>query len=118
MVCEQKSSVSTAAVRCLSGFCLMNGDEILSEAYATHFSTDIFEMATVTHEDHQGRGYSAIACAYTIQACEELGESTLWFCRKTNLASAAVARKLGYTQMREFGGAIYKATKTSDDALS
>lgn len=98
------------------GFCLMKGDEILSEAYATHFSTGIFEMATVSREEHQGRGYSTIACAYTIQACEELEESTLWFCRKTNLASAAVARKLGYTQMKEFGGALYRATRTSDDA--
>ena len=92
------------------GFCLMDGDEILSEAYATHFSTGIFEMATVTREEHHGRGYSTIICAHAIQACEELGYGTLWFCRKTNLASVAVAGKLGYTQMRVFGGALYRAT--------
>ena len=98
------------------GFCLMDGDEILSEAYATHFSTGIFEMATVTREEHHGRRYSTIICAHAIQACEELGYGTLWFCRKTNLASVAVARKLGYTQMRVFGGALYRATRTLDDA--
>ena len=97
------------------GFCLMNGDEILCEAYATYFSTGVFEMATVTHEDHQGRGYSTITCAHAVQACEELGSVTLWFCGKTNLASAAVARKLGYTQTKEFGGALYRATRTSGD---
>ena len=100
------------------GLCLMNGDEILSEAYATHFSTGIFEMATVTHEEHQGRSYSTITCAYAIQACEELGYATLWFCRKTNFPSASVARKLGYSQMRLFGGALYRGTGTSDDAPS
>ena len=91
------------------GFCLMRGDEILSEAYADVPASGWMEIGTVTHEQYRGLGYSTIACAHVIQACEELGGETFWMCLKTNLASVAVARKLGYRTKEESRLAHYEA---------
>ena len=87
---------------------------MLSIAVATRINVRLGQP----RKEHYGREYSTITCAHALQACEELGYGTLWFCRKTNLASAAVAQKLGYTQKRVFGGALYRATKGPDDAHS
>ena len=93
------------------GYCLMRGDEILSEAYATYYALNTCEMATVTIDAHRGNGYSTLACAATIRECEKSGFQTVWICESTNRASAAVARKLGYSRERGISGALYRGAK-------
>jgi hypothetical protein len=51
--------------------------------------------------DYDGRTLY-FTCARLIQACEELGHATWWDCAKQNLASVALARKLGYRTEREY----------------
>ena len=84
------------------GLCLMREDEILCEAFAGPAAMGVIEIGTTTHEPYRGRGYATITCAHLIQACEELGYQTYWNCAKQNLASAAVARKLGYRTERDY----------------
>ncbi|MFL5804101.1 MAG: GNAT family N-acetyltransferase [Roseiflexaceae bacterium] len=54
------------------------------------------------HEAYRGHGYATITCARLIQACEEQGYETWWDCAKQNVASTALARKLGYQNEREY----------------
>lgn len=91
------------------GFCLMRGDAILSEGYADFCSMGTMELRTITNERYRGLGYSTITCAHVVRACEERGYKTLWNCARTNVASASVARKLGYRSEREFIWTMYEA---------
>jgi RimJ/RimL family protein N-acetyltransferase len=84
------------------GFFLMRGDEILCEAATGPAALGRIEVGVTTHEAHRGRGYATIACARLIQACEEQGYETWWDCAKQNVASTALARKLGYQNEREY----------------
>ncbi|MDQ2998233.1 MAG: GNAT family N-acetyltransferase [Chloroflexota bacterium] len=81
---------------------LMRADEICSESYAYFAGLGIIEIATSTREQYRGRGYATITCAHLIQACEAQGYQTYWNCAKQNLASAAVARKLGFRTEKEY----------------
>ena len=91
------------------GFCLMKGDEILCEAYATFWGGGKVEIGAITREPYQGLGYASVTCAHLIQACEGRGYQTYWSCEKDNIASASVARKLGYKYENEYQMLVYEA---------
>ena len=84
------------------GLCLMRGDEIIVEAYASSFGKTHAEIGAITHEGYRGHGYAPIACAYLIQACEQRGYHAYWSCDVDNPASARVARKLGFRQEKAY----------------
>jgi RimJ/RimL family protein N-acetyltransferase len=84
------------------GFFLMRDHEILCEAATGPAAQGKIEVGVTTHEAYRGRGYATITCARLIQACEELDYATWWDCAKQNLASVALARKLGYRTEREY----------------
>jgi RimJ/RimL family protein N-acetyltransferase len=87
--------------RCF-GYCLMRGDEVVSEATVGPPAIGLYEPGIITHPAHRGKGYATTAVAYLIQEIESSGGRTLWDCAKQNLASAAVARKLGYRVEKEY----------------
>jgi hypothetical protein len=82
--------------------CLVHGDEILCEAYAGPRVMGVRELGAITHKSYRRRGLATITCAYLIEVCERSGDRTYWNCATTNVASAAVARKLGYQTEREY----------------
>lgn len=84
------------------GYCLLDGEQVVSEAFAGPLSRGTLEIGTITHADYQRRGLATIVCARTILECERLGYQTWWNCAKQNLGSAATARKLGYRREDEF----------------
>jgi RimJ/RimL family protein N-acetyltransferase len=84
------------------GFLLMRGDEILCEAATGPVALGRIEVGVTTREGHRGRGYATLTCARLIQACEEQGYDTWWDCAEQNVASAALARKLGYRTERRY----------------
>ena len=85
------------------GFCLMQGEEILSEATVGPAALrQLREPGVITHEDHRGKGYGTMVSARLVQEIESMGGVTYWNCAKQNMASAAIARKLGYTVERAF----------------
>ena len=84
------------------GYCLMHGDEILSEATVGPPALGMYEPGIFTQEAHRNKGYATITVAYLIQEIESLGGQTYWNCAKQNVASAAVARKLGYRTEKEY----------------
>jgi hypothetical protein len=84
------------------GYCLLRGDEILCESYGGPVVRGVAELGVITHEAHRGRGYATITCAHLVQAYEAQGHQTYWNTALQNLASAAVARKLGYRTERAY----------------
>jgi RimJ/RimL family protein N-acetyltransferase len=84
------------------GFCLMHDDEILCEATVGVPATGLREPGVFTQEAHRGQGYATITAAHLIRKIEASGDHTYWNCAKQNVASAAVARKLGYRIEKEY----------------
>ena len=84
------------------GSCMMQGGEIIIEAYVSSFGDTHAEIGAVTRAPYRGHGYAPIACAYLIQACEQRGYHAYWSCDTDNLASVRVARKLGFRQERAY----------------
>lgn len=83
-------------------FCLMDKQQIVSEVYATTYLPELAEIGVITYEHYRRSGYAEILCAYVIRAFEEQGISIYWNCAKQNLASASLARKLGFQSEREY----------------
>lgn len=84
------------------GFCLMHGDDILCEATAGPPALGLREPGVFTKAAHRGKGYATMTVACLIKEIEALGDATYWNCAKQNVASAAVARKLGYRVEKEY----------------
>jgi RimJ/RimL family protein N-acetyltransferase len=84
------------------GYCLMRGDEILSEATVGPPGLGLYEPGLFTQKDYRGKGYGTMVVARLIQEIEATGGRTYWNCAKQNMASVAVARKLGYRTQKEY----------------
>jgi hypothetical protein len=84
------------------GFCLMRGDEILCEAFATLLTANVMEMGVTTHKPYEGNGYGTLTCAHLVRACEAKGCETYWNCNQQNVASLKIARKLGYQTEKKY----------------
>jgi RimJ/RimL family protein N-acetyltransferase len=84
------------------GYCLMRGDGILSEATVGLPALGLFEPGVFTQKAHRGKGYGTMTVACLIQEIEAMGGQTYWNCAKQNIASSAIARKLGYRVEKEY----------------
>jgi len=84
------------------GFCLVKGQELLSEAFAADSALGMIEIGTITAEGHRRRGYGALVCAQLIRECDARGYRTYWNCAKENDASASLARRLGHQTEKEY----------------
>ncbi|MEZ4860640.1 MAG: GNAT family N-acetyltransferase [Caldilineaceae bacterium] len=78
------------------GYCLLRDNAILAEATVGPGALGLREPGVFTQEAHRGKGYGTIVTAHLIHAIESLGDRTYWNCTQENVASAAIARKLGY----------------------
>lgn len=84
------------------GYCLLRNNEILAEASVGPGALGLREPGVFTQAAHRGKGYGTVVTAYLIQEIESLGDRTYWNCTKHNVASAAIARKLGYRTGAEY----------------
>jgi RimJ/RimL family protein N-acetyltransferase len=89
------------------GFALFEGDALVSEAHAVFWGRGVAEIGAITRADRRGRGYAPAVVAHLVNACEKRGAITYWGCDKTNPASAAVARRIGYGSPREYSVLVY-----------
>jgi RimJ/RimL family protein N-acetyltransferase len=80
----------------------MRGEEMLSEATVGPPAIGLYEPGIFTQAAQRGKGYATITIAYLIQEIESRGGNTYWNCAKQNVASAALARKLGYRIKKEY----------------
>jgi GNAT superfamily N-acetyltransferase len=91
------------------GFILLDGESVLSEAHAFFWGDAFVEIGVITAEDERGLGYASLVSAHLVRACERKGYATYWGCHVDNLASAAVARKVGYRAENKYSLAWYPA---------
>jgi RimJ/RimL family protein N-acetyltransferase len=88
------------------GICMMKGNEIITEAYASALGKTRAEIGAITQESYRGQGYAPIASAYLIEVVEQRGYQAYWSCDADHKASIRVAQKLGFLQER--GYTIYE----------
>ena len=93
------------------GYCLMRGDEILSESSVGPPALGLYEPGVITQEKQRGKGYATIVSARLVQEIEARGGQTYWNCARQNKASAAVARKLGYRIEKEYRCMVWSKTE-------
>jgi len=84
------------------GVMLLEGDTLICEAATGAPTHGHIEVGVTTAESYRQRGFAAMACASLIRECEERGYFTWWDCAKQNVASARLAKKLGYENGREY----------------
>jgi predicted transcriptional regulator len=77
------------------------------------------EIGIHTHPAYRRHGYAEIVCAQLITTCEAQGYRTFWNCGATNVASATLARKLGFHGEQEYALAAWfkSAGRTRTDLI-
>ncbi len=84
------------------GLCLLRDEALLCEAFAGPAANGVIEIGVETHPHYFRKGFAFITCAHLIHKMEELGYLTYWNCAKGNIASAMLARRLGYRSEKEY----------------
>lgn len=84
------------------GFGLVIGEQIVAEATAGPPVLGLYEPGVFTQEAYRKKGYGTLVSARLVQAIETLGGQTYWNCARQNIASASIARKLGYRIEKEY----------------
>jgi GNAT superfamily N-acetyltransferase len=92
------------------GICLMRGEEIIVEAYASSFGERLAEIGAITRQEHRGHGYAPITCAYLIEMLDSQGYLPYWSCDEGNQASIRVAEKLGFHHKKSYLILEYQST--------
>lgn len=92
---------STHYVKRSCGFALVKQGKIISEAHAFFWGKKYVDIGTTTDPAYRGVGASAICCMHLINSIEKRGFRPYWCCDANNVASAAVARKLGFYRGKE-----------------
>jgi hypothetical protein len=90
------------ALRHTRGVVLHRGEELACEAATGAPTLGRIEVGVTTDQGHRQRGLATVACAALIMGCEAEGLSTWWDCAAQNVASARLARRLGYTGERQY----------------
>jgi len=118
------ASSDEAALEHGLGFCLLDGEQVVAEAFAGPITGGLLEMGTITHEDYRRRGLARIVCARTILEAERMGHHTWWNVDDENIPSIHLARALGYRSEHRYrvlawlsseGDADTDATPTEPD---
>jgi len=78
------------------GFCLLQGDAVVSWCLSVFVSGKDFELGIATAPEHRGRGYATLMAAACVGHCVEKGLTPHWHCWEDNRPSIAVAEKVGF----------------------
>ena len=93
------------------GYCLLDGDEVVSEAYAGPETNGELEMAVITRDGYRRRGLGTVVAARTVLNCERNGFHTWWNTSLDNVGSASIARSLGYRSERHYQTLVWEKTE-------
>jgi hypothetical protein len=104
------------ALQNMIGYCLVQGETVVSEAVAAPLTRGIAEMGVETVENYRKKGLATVISAYVIRECEALGYHVFWNAAQQNLASVALARRLGFQTEQSFTVLAWSATNEPDPA--
>ncbi|HSV86119.1 MAG TPA: GNAT family N-acetyltransferase, partial [Levilinea sp.] len=85
-----------------AGFCLMEGNSIISWCLSVYAGAQNFELGLATSPLHRNRGYATLTSAACVEYCLDQQIVPHWHCLKSNLASIAVAEKVGFEKVMEY----------------
>ncbi len=91
-------------VRNSFGFCALHSGQAGSFCAAAFIGGGAAEIDISTAEEFRRMGLAAAAARAFLRYCRELGLRPNWSCRSDNLASAALAEKLGFVRQQEITG--------------
>lgn len=77
------------------GFCLIDQGKIVTESYAI-IAGETAEIGIVTDSAYRGQNLGTLICAMTLDYCYKNNIAPIWNCDVHNVASAAIAKKLGF----------------------
>ena len=84
------------------GFCLLVDGQIASMVDVSGISSRYTNLSVETIAPYRRQGYAALVCAACIEHSLERGLMPTWDCDGPNLASVALAFKLGFEEDRPF----------------
>jgi GNAT superfamily N-acetyltransferase len=83
------------------GFCLVAPDgRIASASFAAYVDGEEVDVGIETDPAWRGRGLAERVCRRMIENCLERGLRPVWGCRKDNIGSRRLARKLGFSEIQ------------------
>lgn len=85
-----------------AGFCLLDGDSIVSWCLSVYASVQNYELGLATSPLYRNRGYATLTSAACVEYCMDHQIVPHWHCYKNNLAAVAVAEKLGFEKVMEY----------------
>jgi RimJ/RimL family protein N-acetyltransferase len=90
------------AIQNTVGYCLMQGEQVVSEAVAGPLTRGMAEIGVGTGEPYRRQGFATATAARVIQACEERGYAPFWNASEQNAPSVALAKRLGFQTEQPF----------------
>jgi RimJ/RimL family protein N-acetyltransferase len=98
------------------GYCLLEGDSIVSWCLSVYVGVKNIELGLATIPAYRNRGFATLVAAACVEYCSEHYIVPHWHCFKTNLASIAVAEKVGFEKVMEYP--VYRfQTLLSDSSM-
>ena len=83
-------------VRTGFGYCLIKKETVLSWCLSVYVSGMDYELGIATVPEHRGQGLATLTAAACVDYCDQNGLMPHWHCWNDNLASIAVAEKVGF----------------------
>lgn len=83
------------------GYCIIHGDNIAAWAFSSAISSTEIDIGIETDKNYQHRGFATIVANRMIQYAFEEGKMPAWACHYKNVASAKLAKKVGFVKKAE-----------------
>jgi len=89
------------------GFCAVQENQIVCEAYATFIANNFTELGVITNEKNYRQGLGFSTCSRLLEEVISKGLKPTWSCDQDNPASINLARKLGFQNPIEYEILVY-----------
>lgn len=99
------------AIQNTVGYCLMQGETVVSEAVAGPFTRGIAEIGVATRAAYRKKGFATLVSACVIRECESMGYQAFWNASQQNDASVRLAKRLGFQTERPCTVLAWSATQ-------
>lgn len=83
------------------GFCIVSDNNVASWAFTAAISDNEIDIGVETSEKYQHKGFAAIVAKAMLEYILSENKRPVWACHYQNLASAKLAKKLGFDKIAE-----------------
>jgi L-amino acid N-acyltransferase YncA len=105
------------ATQNMVGCYLVQGETIACEAVAAPLTRGVAELGVNTTQTYRHKGLATALCATVIRQCEALGYRVFWNAAQQNLASVALARRLGFRQEQPMTVLAWSAIQANNEII-